>query len=251
MRKLLRKLGQLNLVLIATVLAVLLAVGITSVAALFFATKSVIETSDVILIGAIVPVFVTPIVTWPLIGLLLKVDTLEEKMRYFATFDELTGMLSRSAFFHDSTNLIELSYREQLPFSVLAVDLDNFKLINDEYGHSAGDEVLREFSKTTKAILRTSDLAGRIGGEEFAIILANTTGEKASQVTERLHNAIRKSIVNDDVAIKYTVSVGLVSIFSKEKETIDSVLKQADIALYQAKNNGRNRTVILNANKAH
>lgn len=255
MRHQIRKLGHLNTVIIITLLSIAFSVAFTR--AVIFLTEAEadkgLSNGMSMFIAIAIPLLVTPMVSWALIGLILKIDRLEEEMRSLARIDFLTGLLSRQAFFNDFKSYITLSMREPIVFSVLVIDLDKFKDINDKYGHPAGDEILKDFSTRINTTIRKSDLVGRIGGEEFAIMLPDTTVDKAYQLSERLHSVIRESsVIYEDSPIKYTVSIGLVSSssFASEKiECIENILKQADKALYQAKEKGRNCTAIFNTNK--
>lgn len=171
---------------------------------------------------------------------------LEEELRRLATTDSLTGLFNRRYFF-------ELGQREQGrhsrshgPLSLLVMDLDRFKRVNDSFGHTAGDKVLVSFSRTCRKSVRSIDVIGRMGGEEFAVILPDTALESAQSVAER----IRKTAENDLVEYKgekisYTVSIG-VSMFKDEGDTLEQAFIRADQALYEAKNRGRNqiRTII-------
>lgn len=146
--------------------------------------------------------------------------------------------------------LIEISKRYKKPLSVLMLDVDDFKAINDTYGHDAGDIVLINISKILTESLRQSDFVGRYGGEEFLIILPNTDENSALYVAEK----IRKSIElfdfslneNTNSRIKLTVSIGVASLY-KHGESGDDLIKAADICLYRAKREGKNKVVTLPA----
>lgn len=182
----------------------------------------------------------------------MRIDKLEIEMRELATYDSLTGLLNRRAFFHDANNFIYFAERDQIPLSFMVLDLDDFKSINDSYGHLAGDEVLKHFGKSIKSIIRKSDLVGRIGGEEFSLLLPDTSEDAAIRFSERLHSIVSKSIINhSQLSIRYTVSVGLVSLIPDKEDNIESIIKNADKLLYLAKEKGKNRTEIFNANKAN
>lgn len=250
LRQLFQKLGRLNTVITITVFSTLFSVTLT-----YIVTHLMNEGENLgvlLVVSTCVPLIVAPFASWPFIDLLMKVDVLEKKMRRWATFDYLTGLLTRQAFFHDAKNYLYASKHEQMGFSILVVDLDKFKNINDTFGHSAGDEVLKDFATIVTTILREDDLVGRIGGEEFAIFLPNTTQDEAYEISERLHIAIRESSVNIvHSSIKYTVSTGLESSPPNEMDPIETILKRADQALYLAKERGRDRTVIFSTLKAY
>lgn len=244
MRQLIQKIGRINAVIIITVFSILFSVGLTLVISYFRQDFEQIQTA--IFIATIIPLVVAPLSSWPLIGLLFKIDTLEREMRKLATFDSLTELLSRHAFFHNAKAFIELANREKIIFSVIILDIDKFKNINDNYGHSAGDEILKNFAKITHSILRKGDIIGRIGGDEFALLLPNSTENAAYSLSQRLLHAIEGSVINyDNLSLKYTVSMGLLSVPPTESDTIENILKKADQSLYLAKRSGRNRTMIF------
>lgn len=194
-------------------------------------------------IAFIVPSIVAPLASWYPLGLLIKVDALEIEMRTLATYDSLTGLLNRRAFLHDVQTFFNIAEREHVPFSVILLDLDNFKGVNDTYGHAAGDAVLQHFADTVTPIIRHGDLVGRVGGEEFALLLPNMMAQAAVKFTERLHDSIRNSSVRfEQTEIAYTVSMGLVSSVVNANTNIDALLRQADMLLYEAKANGKDRT---------
>jgi diguanylate cyclase (GGDEF)-like protein len=197
-------------------------------------------------IAAVVPFVVAPLASWYLIGLMLRIYRMEKEMRKLASYDSLTGLLSRHAFFSSASNYVSLAKREHSVFSVLIVDLDYFKSINDLYGHPAGDAVLKLFGTVTDSVSRQSDIVGRLGGEEFALLLPSTTAEEAVEFAQRLHEAINKAVLKyKDAMIKYTASIGLTSFDPHSDDDLDTLLARADSALYQAKRNGRNQTAIF------
>ena len=118
-------------------------------------------------------------------------------------------------------------------------------MFNDEFGHASGDRVLEAFGKIVVQIARRSDLAGRLGGEEFAFLLPNTSAKQAWDISERLHEAIKKTvIVYDGSVIRFTVSIGIAATPKDRVENIEKLLSMADKAMYQAKKNGRNQSAI-------
>ncbi len=196
-------------------------------------------------IAVVVSGLVAAPTSWFLIDLLLGIYRIEEEMRELASHDSLTGLLSRHAFFKAAGNHFSLARREGKIFSMLIVDLDYFKAINDFYGHAAGDAVLKLFADVTNSVSRQSDIIGRIGGEEFAMLLPSTTTEEALEFSGRLHAAINKAtLTHNQAIIQYTASIGLTSFTPDSKDSIDSLLAQADTALYQAKHLGRNQTAV-------
>jgi len=154
--------------------------------------------------------------------------------------DTLTGALSRRNFLNLSDQELARSNRYGLPLMVLMLDLDHFKGINDRYGHAAGDAVLQGFVSTVQAVLRESDLIGRLGGEEFAVLLPNTTMEGGRALAQRIIDSVRDSTVEvGGQRIPYTVSVGAGCLSGETN--FAALLAQADAALYRAKESGRDR----------
>lgn len=169
-----------------------------------------------------------------------------------AAHDPLTGALSRTEIFYRINEEIKRAERYDHTFAVLEFDIDHFKAINDQYGHHVGDEILAGLVGLCKATLRSADLIGRIGGEEFVVLLPETNFAKAQEIADRL----RLKIANTEqqtsapVPIKVTVSIGVALVEpSKNRETSASALLQelineADHAMYQAKQYGRNRIAV-------
>ena len=168
----------------------------------------------------------------------------ELRHRTAAMVDPLTGIANRRAFLHDAGQLAARHRGNPRPTAVLLVDLDHFKTINDRFGHALGDRVLEIFTAAARESIRASDLIGRIGGEEFASVLYDTSEEKAVAVAERIREAFAAAAQEvDGRPVCATVSIGLVHC---ETPTLDvpELLAQADQALYVAKENGRNRVEI-------
>ncbi|MBW4847818.1 MAG: GGDEF domain-containing protein [Lachnospiraceae bacterium] len=164
-----------------------------------------------------------------------------------ATYDELTGIFNRREFLLRAKENVSLFSRRKEPISFFLIDLDNFKKINDVYGHFAGDMVLKDFAVKIKSQLRDYDLFGRIGGEEFTVLLPGTNEKEALEVAERLRRIAEKATVNvgRDHIIKYTISIGIVTVIPDEHTSINTLYKISDDALYAAKRNGRNRIEVV------
>ncbi len=157
-----------------------------------------------------------------------------------ANIDALTGALSRRNFLNLAEQELARSRRYELPLMLLMLDLDHFKCINDQYGHAAGDAVLHGFVQTVSAVLRESDFIGRLGGEEFAVLLPNTTLEGGQALAQRIIESVRASQVEEAGAcICYTVSIGAACLASET--AFATLLGRADAALYRAKDGGRDR----------
>lgn len=167
---------------------------------------------------------------------------LEEELRYLATTDPLTGLLNRRAFMTELADEMTRSQRLHSRFTLLMLDLDHFKQVNDTYGHPAGDAVLAHLAALLTEQLRSIDKLARIGGEEFAILLVDTNAEGAANVIERLLNAIRQQptvLPESGKTIAITASIGCTE--SRDEDNEQSALVRADRALYAAKQAGRDQ----------
>ncbi|WP_417407574.1 PleD family two-component system response regulator [Hoeflea sp.] len=163
----------------------------------------------------------------------------------FAVTDALTGLNNRRYLDTHLATLVDRSNRRGRPLSLLITDIDHFKFINDTHGHEGGDDVLRDFARRVRGAVRGADLACRYGGEEFVVVMPDTTADIAAQVAERLREAVAAApfkISATGVAAPVTTSVGIATL-EADGEGADALLRRADKALYQAKNNGRNRVV--------
>ncbi len=165
----------------------------------------------------------------------------EEKLKYLATKDSLTGFFNRRFFFEKLESEFVRAKRYELSLTIFMIDLDHFKKINDTFGHSVGDMVLKEFSTRTKKLIRDIDIIGRIGGEEFAIIAPNTDLESGKQLALRLVENFSNIPIDFNGGLKATISVGLCEYDKKFHATSGDILNCADKKLYEAKSNGRNR----------
>jgi len=160
---------------------------------------------------------------------------------YKATHDFLSGIYNRAAIIDLLEREAARGQREGRPTSVLLVDIDHFKTINDTYGHLVGDQVIKMLAQKMASVLRPYDSLGRFGGEEFLIVIPNCAGEEAMAVAERVRGATaRDNVVSGEIAIPVTVSIGVSSITTPSQSTT-WVLQTADSALYAAKAKGRNR----------
>ncbi len=167
------------------------------------------------------------------------------KLENLAHTDSLTSLINRRKFEEVSNNEIIDSLKYNNTFSLLMLDIDHFKKVNDTYGHAIGDLVLKHFANSCKTMLGSLDVMARIGGEEFIIMLRETNKEEAFKLAQRLCDMIYNSSLNiDNQNIKITVSIG-VSTFDESKDTqVKDVLKRADNSLYKAKQTGRNKVLI-------
>ena len=124
----------------------------------------------------------------------------------------------------------------------MALDIDFFKKVNDQYGHAVGDEVLKRFAEIAKSTIRNTDIFARIGGEEFVVLLLETDLQQAPILADRLREAVSNATVKaKERTVRFTVSIGITACKKEAEETFDTMLERADQALYRAKHNGRNR----------
>lgn len=169
---------------------------------------------------------------------------LEQKLYWLAHTDSLTHLPNRRHFLEQVELELTRFKRYATPVALLMFDLDHFKQVNDRYGHAAGDAVLCHVAAVTRQMLRKTDASGRIGGEEFAVLLPETDLESAWQLAQRLGQTIASSPVDTEAGtIAVTLSIG-VTLFAPIDATADAVLSRADRALYRAKHHGRNRVEI-------
>jgi diguanylate cyclase len=162
-----------------------------------------------------------------------------EDLRTAVRIDGLTRLANRTYFDEKLNEMITLRKRYGDPFSLLMIDLDNFKAINDSYGHPAGDRILKGAALKIKASLRGSDFLARFGGDEYALILIKTDVAAATEVAWKLCEEVRASrFLLDDTALSMTLSIGVAE--ASGDDTEETVLKRADAALYRAKAAGRN-----------
>lgn len=170
---------------------------------------------------------------------------LEQELRGLATTDPLTGLPNRRQFAEQGSAMLRHTRSDVSHLSVLMLDIDHFKLINDRYGHHIGDLVLQTFARRCHAKLREQDLMARLGGEEFAIMLPGTSQSEAAEIAERLRAAIANApIVAEGCQLDVRVSIGG-AMQQLEDHTLDELLDRADQALYSAKNTGRNKVVFV------
>lgn len=172
--------------------------------------------------------------------LLLDKESQDYELLKAATFDELTKVLNRKTFIAHSKDSVSLCEKRQEKISLLLIDIDDFKKVNDKYGHFIGDKVLQDFASNIKKQLRDCDLFGRYGGEEFAILLPRTDEKEAEETAEHLRLTIEKSSVDAQLKVKYTISIGFLSVLPNEKTDWDTLYKLCDKALYLAKSQGKN-----------
>lgn len=174
-----------------------------------------------------------------------RVVAMQRDLERLATTDALTGALNRRRFLERAAEEYTRSRRYDRPLSVVMLDIDHFKRVNDSHGHAAGDDAIRATVRACRESLRSSDLIGRLGGEEFAIVMPETPPINAYGVAQRVRERIAATAVRLEAGgeLRVTVSLGL-SWLNATDRSFDPLLARADAALYRAKNTGRNRVEV-------
>jgi diguanylate cyclase (GGDEF)-like protein len=229
-------------VLIATAVAILSSVSIT------YAVMRVkgAPFSDIALtVSLLAPLLTAPFLFWPLFSAFVKIHHLELEMRRLAMVDDLTGIMNRRAFLSHAEHLLNVANRSDKGVALVYIDLDNFKAINDDFGHAAGDAVLKRFADILGGVGRQSDLVGRLGGEEFALVIYGAGKDDARRVVEILLSETRDTrVAIAGRLIHFTTSAGLAYLPAGERMGVEQLLAQADKGLHQAKHTGKDRVVI-------
>ena len=180
----------------------------------------------------------TAVLLYPIRNSLLYKQALKTAFR-----DPLTGLNNRAALDNDLEQELDFANRHNLALSIIILDLDNFKDINDTYGHIAGDDVLKKLAICMAECIRRSDIIYRYGGEEFVVLLRNTSTAGARLLAERIRKAVKKLVSkHNNLEIRVTASLGVATL--KSNETKSNFIQRADAALYQAKEAGRNKTIV-------
>jgi diguanylate cyclase (GGDEF)-like protein len=244
LRKTLHLLGHKGLVLLITLASMVISVVLTFFITLYIPT---LDQKISLLFASLMPLLIVPLVSWSFVGLLIKLEKMEREMRHLATYDALTTLLTRQAFEHDAQNWLNLTKREAHNIAIVLLDIDHFKKINDTYGHSVGDVVLKQLGLFLKQNIREIDIAGRIGGEEFAILFWNITQHDAivrSQTILRAIEALEIPYDEHKEPLHITVSMGISFCEHAQVCQLPILLNASDLALYRAKNSGRNRLCV-------
>ncbi|WP_456272477.1 diguanylate cyclase [Bacillus sp. AK031] len=179
-----------------------------------------------------------------------EVKDLQVKLEKLAYYDELTGIHNRRAFFHKCVREFEEAREKDIPFSVILMDVDHFKRVNDTYGHFVGDQLLVHIAQTCQIQLTDGELFARYGGEEFVLGLKGFTGAEAEGLADRIRTYLAgKRLVTKDAVIAATLSLGVAQSSEAQEETLYDLLNKADKALYSAKDAGRNKVHVYQEEK--
>jgi diguanylate cyclase (GGDEF)-like protein len=180
------------------------------------------------------------LITLALAWFLLKMVQGQKYLLRVSQVDDLTGVINRRRLIELGEKIFDITKKEQKYFSVLMIDVDNFKVINDNFGHKMGDRVLKEIAELANQIMRKNDCFGRFGGEEFICLLPETSIEDAYDVAERLRLTFQDQIRFNKVD-QVTVSIGISYYKGEDTDSLTQLIKDADIKMYQAKSEGRNK----------
>ena len=165
-----------------------------------------------------------------------------EQLENISVTDEMTGVFNRRFAYQVLARQMDISKKEKRGFVICFIDIDNLKTVNDTYGHAAGDQVLRQLGQHCHNRLRDSDFLGRIGGEEFALLLPDTPQDSAFHVAERMREQLSKTSIalDNGITLEITASFGVASV-NEEGADFNAMLHRADAAMYNAKHGGRNQ----------
>jgi len=168
----------------------------------------------------------------------------QNELRYLANTDALTQVTNRRVLFEQGEKEVMLAYKYAHEFTLLQLDIDHFKTINDSFGHPIGDQILIQLTQVIRQHIRKEDTFSRHGGEEFAIIIRKTTCESGMEFAEKIRSVIENEVFKvGDIEVKITLSIGVIQ-YRSEYSTFDEMMRVSDQALYQAKNKGRNCVVL-------
>jgi diguanylate cyclase (GGDEF)-like protein len=242
----LRRFGLWPVVVAVTLISVLASLAIAMVVHVFVLNEPMPPAAWLLSIGC--PLILAPTMSTGSFALLLKLDLAHERLRLISDTDFLTGVYNRRYFMDRLRDEAERNARGGLPFSVALIDVDNFKAVNDQHGHLAGDEVLCALATVCRAQVRNMDTFARFGGEEFAVLLPQTDARQAAQWLERVRQAVADLHVELATgSLNITVSIGVAcpeAAAVQPTVQIDAALRMADEALYRAKREGKNRVAL-------
>ena len=239
MYRLLKHFGVIKATVLFTFASILISVVITTTLTTLL-SGSIGTTS--IIIAIVAPATIAPLFAYITLRLTFQLHITEEKLRRLSTTDELTQAHNRRYFMEMAAIALAGAKRYGDSFSIIIFDIDDFKKINDTYGHVAGDKVLRALSEICMTTIRDTDIFARYGGEEFAFLVSRCSPTNVLQFAERIRIKLAEARVPlDQTDIQFTVSIGA-GTFDSTTPDLDTLLMHADAALYTAKKQGKNRT---------
>jgi diguanylate cyclase (GGDEF)-like protein len=196
-------------------------------------------------LAILIPAVIASVASYFTLSLYFELEQSRMEIRELAITDDLTQVFNRRYFFELVGRELERSRRNGTPLAIVLFDIDDFKLVNDNHGHLAGDLVLQEMCSACQVIVRPYDIFARFGGEEFVFLLPDTDESRARAFAERLRQLIARQVVvtYNDSRMQITISIG-VAVFNSKMDTVDDLISRADRALYKAKGFGKNRLEI-------
>ncbi len=195
-------------------------------------------------VSAVVPLVIAPIFAAVGFGQMLSLSRAKSKVERLSHTDSLTQVHNRTYFSSQAGRELSLAARQGYPVSLLLIDLDHFKLVNDRFGHLTGDELLKACARAIGQSLRREDILGRLGGDEFMVLAPYSDGQSASLLAERIRRAVAAARVKvDGREVEATASIGAASM-NHRALSLDDLIKLADRAMYQAKTAGRNQVAL-------
>jgi diguanylate cyclase (GGDEF)-like protein len=191
-------------------------------------------------VAVIVSLLIAPISSYRVLSLIQQLEETRQDLESISTHDYLTGIYNRRFMVEQASTILALGLRHRFPVSLIMMDIDHFKKINDTYGHTTGDGVLVELARYIRSLIRVTDIFGRYGGEEFIVFMPHTTLEDAVMLAERIREGVKQSRFSN---LSVTLSIG-VSIANESTRTLDDLIDSADVAMHEAKGGGRDRVVV-------
>ncbi len=181
-------------------------------------------------------------------------EAMRERYQHLSTVDGLTGLFNRRYFFPEAESQLSRAIRYEQPFSLLLVDIDYFKQINDRWGHQVGDDVLKAIAAELKRVTRMGDIVARLGGEEFIVVLPNTDIKGADQIAQRIQQQLDQLVLEGEGPEGVTSCIGISALNDRAvnnlevSRCVDILYKEADMAMYECKRRGRNQRLVFNSN---
>lgn len=237
-----KKIGKIKSIIVLTLSSAVLSVGLSSLIHFLMHNKAAI--SDIV-IAFLIPSILAPIISSFFFNVLFQLDLAESRLQLLSNTDDLTRAHNRRYFFSCLDHQFALAKRYGQVFSMLMIDVDDFKKINDIYGHPAGDAYLCLFSEVCKRESREVDEFARIGGDEFGFLLPHLSLKKAAEFADRIQQLVEKQeLLYHDLIIQTTVSIGVIT-WTPQIKNSEMLIYLIDDALRNAKMNGKNQTIIV------
>ena len=212
--------------------------------AMTWAILTLVGRSDIVSVGTLVELVVSLVIalasTYRTFRLIQELEEARNDLEDISTHDYLTGIYNRRFMVEQATTILSLSRRHGFPVALIMMDLDHFKAVNDTHGHAKGDAVLIELADAIRGMIRTTDVFGRYGGEEFIVFMPHANLEDATRLAERIRWEVKNTQIS---GLSITLSMG-VTVAGEEDKALDGLIGRADVALYEAKNSGRDRVVV-------